>query len=156
MNIMKFIILSFVAVIVLNPSRGYSVSQDACAIWICLPGGFPSGCGGAYSEFKKRIEKGRDPLPRLSSCTTGPNGERIDGHYQLGYERFEPCDKGYVLREKRQGYRDNQGLCYQTQCAPQQYENNFRCKNYQAVIRPKPYFLRMWVDGQYLGQYFYQ
>ena len=82
--------------------KSYAASEAACAIWICLPGGFPQGCSAAYSEFKKRIKKGRDPLPRLSSCTTGPNGEKVDGHYQLGYERFEPCDEGYVLRERTQ------------------------------------------------------
>ncbi len=79
MKFLKLTILALLAVFVLNPSLGNSASQDACAIWICLPGGFPSECSGAYSEFKKRIKKGRDPLPRLSSCTTGPNGEKVDG-----------------------------------------------------------------------------
>ena len=139
-----------------NGKTALASSQDSCAIWICLPGGFPSGCGGAYSEFKKRIKKGRDPLPKLSSCTSGPNGEKIDGRYQLGYERFEPCNEGFVLREKRQVYRATQGLCYRTQCAPQQYQENYRCENYQALIRPKPHYVKMWVNGEYLGQYFYQ
>lgn len=153
---MKIFIMVFLAVFIISNGKiAQASSQDACAIWICLPGGFPSGCGGAYSEFKKRIKKGRDPLPKLSSCTTGPNGEKVDGHYQLGYERFEPCDEGYVLREKQQGYRNTQGLCYRTGCAPQQYQENDRCENYQALIRPKPHYVKMWVDGEYLGQYFY-
>jgi len=82
----------------------------------------------------------------------------IRDSYQLGYEKFEPCDDGYVLRERRQGYRAIQGLCYRNQCAPQQYQENYnyRCENYQAVIRPKPHYVKMWVDGEYLGQYFYQ
>ncbi len=154
---MKFFMMIVVAVLIIfNGKTALASSQDACAIWICLPGGFPSGCGGAYSEFKKRIKKGRDPLPKLSSCTTGPNGEKVDGYYQLGYERFEPCDEGYVLREKQQGYRATQGLCYRTQCAPGQYQENDRCENYQALIRPKPHYVKMWVNGEYLGQYFYQ
>ena len=156
---MRVFVLMVMTMLLFSPSKTATASsQDACAIWICLPGGFPSGCGGAYSEFKKRIKKGRDPLPKLSTCTTGPNGEKIDGHYQLGYERFEPCDDGYVLREKRQGYRSSQGLCYRTQCAPQLYQANSynRCENYQAVIRPKPQYVKMWVNGEYLGQYFYQ
>jgi hypothetical protein len=154
---MKFFMMIIMAMLIIsNGKMALASSQDACAIWICLPGGFPSGCGGAYSEFKKRIKKGRDPLPKLSSCTTGPNGEKVDGHYQLGYERFEPCDEGYVLREKQQGYRATQGLCYRTQCAPQQYQENYRCENYQALIRPKPHYVKMWVNGEYLGQYFYQ
>jgi hypothetical protein len=154
---MKFFMIIVMAVLIIsNGKTALASSQDSCAIWICLPGGFPSGCGGAYSEFKKRIKKGRDPLPKLSSCTSGPNGEKIDGRYQLGYERFEPCNEGFVLREKRQGYRATQGLCYRTQCAPQQYQENYRCENYQALIRPKPRYVKMWVNGEYLGQYFYQ
>ena len=154
---MKILLVMLMTGFVILPHKAaYASSQDACAIWICLPGGFPSGCGGAYSEFKKRIKKGRDPLPKLSSCTTGPNGEIIDGHHQLGYERFEPCDDGYVLRERRQGYRASQGICYRTQCAPQQFQENYRCEGYQAVIRPKPRYVKMWVNGEYLGQYFYQ
>ena len=156
---MRVFVLMVMTMLLFSSSKTATASsQDACAIWICLPGGFPSGCGGAYSEFKKRIKKGRDPLPKLSSCTTGPNGEKIDGHYQLGYERFEPCDEGFVLRERLQGYRASQGLCYRTQCAPQQYQENSynRCENYQAVIRPKPNYVKMWVNGEYLGQYFYQ
>ncbi len=156
MKFLKFITLALVALFVLNPSSGYSASQDACAIWICLPGGFPSGCSGAYSEFKKRIQKGRDPLPRLSSCTTGPNGEKVDGYYQLGYERFEPCDDGYVLRERSQGYRAIEGACYRQFCAPSQFQDNSSCQNYTAVLRPQPYYVKMWVNGDYLGQYFYQ
>jgi len=156
MNVIKFTILALLAVLFLNPSPGYSASQDACAIWICLPGGFPSGCSGAYSEFQKRIKKGRDPLPRLSSCTTGPNGEKVDGHYQLGYERFEPCDDGYVLRERSQGYRAVEGACYRQFCAPSQFKDNSSCQSYDAILRPKPHFVKMWVNGDYLGQYFYQ
>ena len=156
MKFLKLTMLALLAVFVLNPSPGYSASQDACAIWICLPGGFPSGCSGAYSEFKKRIKKGKDPLPRLSSCTTGPNGEKVDGHYQLGYERFEPCDDGYVLRERLQGYRAVEGVCYRQFCAPLQFQDNSSCHNYTAIIRPKPYYVKMWVNGDYLGQYFYQ
>lgn len=156
MKYTKMTLLALLTLCLLSPSPGYSASQDACAIWICLPGGFPSGCSGAYSEFKKRIKKGENPLPRLSSCTTGPNGETVDGHYQLGYERFEPCDEGYVLRERSQGYRAIEGACYRRFCAPSQFQENSSCQNYSAILRPKPYYVKMWVNGDYLGQYFYQ
>ena len=71
--------------------------------------------------------------------------------------RSEPCKDGFVLRERRQGYRATEAACYRTQCAPQQYQqNNFRCENYQATLIPKPHYVKMWVNGDYLGQYFYQ
>jgi len=154
-------ILGFLFVILLGAlptSNTRAASENACAIWICLPGGFPSGCGGAYGEFRHRIKKGRPPLPPLSSCTTGPNGERVDGRYQLGFERFEPCDDSYVLREGRiNGVGSIVGMCYLEVCAPA--SNNIRkeeCQHYDAVRREKPHYVKMWVDGDYLGQYFYQ
>ena len=154
---MRVITICISALLLFLPVKVQANSEDACAIWICLPGGFPQGCGGAYSEFKHRIKKGRSPLPELSSCTTGPNGEKVSGHYQLGYERYEPCKDGYTLVEKRQSYHSNQAACYRSNCAPNEYrENDYRCENYQATLRPKPNFVKMWVDGDYLGQYFYQ
>lgn len=52
----------------LTPSSAFAASQDECAIWICLPGGFPSGCGSAHSAMKDRLEDGKSPLPNFSSC----------------------------------------------------------------------------------------
>ncbi len=151
----KLILVLFSAVVFLGVVKtSYAASEDACAIWICLPGGFPQGCSGAYSEFKHRIKKGRPPLPELSSCTTGPDGEKVSGHYQLGYERYEPCEDGYVLRESR--IVSAEAKCYMKSCAPVNYtEHSFSCQNYPAVLREKPNFVKMWVDGEYLGQFFY-
>ena len=146
------------------PTPSQAASQNACAIWLCLPGGFPSGCSGAYKEFKHRIKKGRSPLPKLSSCTTGPNGERVDGKYELGFERYESCENGFVLREPENG-QNLIAQCFNETCAPQklgqsQYQpnrgyNQRRCESYDAIRRAKPQFVKMWVDGEYLGQYFY-
>lgn len=151
---MRFIPYIALAMVLIGSIQdSYAASEDACAIWICMPGGFPQGCSGAYSEFKHRVKKGRPPLPELSSCTTGPNGEKVSGHYQLGYEHYEPCKEGYVLRESRQ---INQAKCYVERCAPVKYrQDNYYCENYQAILRPKPNYVKMWVDGDYLGQYFY-
>lgn len=153
----KFIFTVFLFSVFVPIRPTMAESQDACAIWLCLPGGFPQGCSGAYSEFKRRIKKGWSPLPDLASCSTGPNGEKSHGRYEMGFERYFPCDEGFVLREKQ-----NDGAflaaCYKQACAPQNYTQNddFRCESYQAKLRPKPHFVKMWIDGQYLGQYFYQ
>lgn len=151
----RSVIITFVMTLMfLSPVKAKAASEDACAIWICLPGGFPQGCSGAYSEFKHRIKKGRPPMPELSSCTTGPNGERANGRYELGYERYELCKEGYVLRESQQ---INQAKCYVERCAPEKYsQDNYYCDNYQATLRPKPNYVKMWVDGEYLGQYYYR
>lgn len=54
-------------------TSGYSptvkaASEAECSIWLCLPTGFPSGCGEAKSAFKKRIKKLKPPLPDFLAC----------------------------------------------------------------------------------------
>lgn len=138
------------------PSRVYAASEADCAIWLCLPGGFPTGCEAAHSAFKQRIKKGRAPLPDLSSCTVGPNGQRSNGKYQLGYEYFEPCREGYTLEQSNtNGANITFGRCVLKKCR-YGWENQCLTKDsYAAVRRPKPSYVKMWVDGQYLGQFFY-
>ena len=138
-----------------------AASQDACAIWLCLPAGFPgSECSSAHSEFKHRIKKGKAPLPNLADCSSGPNGGYSTGNYTLGYEPFVPCKQGYTLKTVSRGYgRGNQtGICYANTCASRIFTpvlNDYRCTNYVATPRSKPSFVKMWVDGSYLGQFFY-
>lgn len=154
-------LLLFVAIAILisatAPQKAYAASEAECAIWLCLPGGFPTGCSAAHSAFKHRIEKGRSPLPDLSSCTTGPNGQTSNGRYQLGYEFFEPCREGYVLEQSGSGFYMTNGRCVLKECNNRfGWNNNCTTKDsYAAIRRPSPTYVKMWVDGQYLGQFFY-
>jgi hypothetical protein len=135
-------------------------SEAACAIWLCLPGGFPTGCAAAYSEFKHRLKKGKSPLPSLSSCTTGPNGNSSNGNYQMGVEYFFQCKEGFQYNKTPQGYSDD------IMCIPTNSQCNVRekyrrgekidCTVYQAKRREQTHYIKMWVDGKYLGQFFYQ
>ena len=135
-------------------------SEAACAIWLCLPGGFPTGCAAAYSEFKHRLKKGKSPLPSLSSCTTGPDGNSSNGNYQMGVEYFLPCKEGFQYSRIPQSYSD------EIMCVPTNSQCNLRekyrrdkavdCTAYQAERRNQTRFVKMWVDGKYLGQFFYQ
>ncbi len=45
-----------------------AASQDECAIWVCLPTGFTTGCSGPKQAFKKRIRNAKSPLPNFASC----------------------------------------------------------------------------------------
>jgi len=135
-------------------------TEAACAIWLCLPGGFSTGCAPAYSEFKQRIKKGKSPLPNLSSCTTGPDGKSSNGSYQMGVEYFLSCRQGFKYNKIPQSYSD------EIMCVPTNPKCNIRekyrggdkidCTSYQAERRSLTRFVKMWVDGQYLGQFFYQ
>ncbi|KOE79463.1 conjugal transfer protein [Vibrio alginolyticus] len=75
----------------------YAASDADCSIWLCLPTGFPSGCGEAKNAFTDRIKHFKSPLPNFSSCllTGSPQGSTMtyqenvaakmpDGHYLDG------------------------------------------------------------------------
>jgi hypothetical protein len=47
----------------------YAASQAACGIWLCLPMGFPAGCGAEKAAFLHRMEHFKSPLPSFSSCS---------------------------------------------------------------------------------------
>jgi len=135
-------------------------SEAACSIWLCLPGGFPTGCSGAYSEFKHRIKKGRPPLPSLSSCVVGPNGGSSNGNYQMGVEYFLPCKEGFQFNRVPQNFYD-EAMCLpvDSQCnVREKYRRDKKidCTPYSAQRRSQTRFIKMWVDGKYLGQFFYQ
>ncbi len=70
-----------------------SASDADCAIWLCLPAGFPgSACGPARAAFRDRIRHLRPPLPDLASCmVSAPDGsgsERMG--YNMGYASYIP------------------------------------------------------------------
>ncbi len=157
----KFVLFAIVTILIASvmgapPAR--AASEAECAIWLCLPGGFPSGCSAAHSAFKKRIKKGKPPLPDLSSCTTGPDGKGTSGNYQMGYEMFEACKEGYVLKQNNNGYMST-GTCEKTQCQHSPYGfgnwNNNVCDRYTAIRRSQPNYVKMWVEGKYIGQFWY-
>lgn len=135
-------------------------SEASCAIWLCLPGGFPTGCAAAYSEFKHRIKKGKSPLPSLSSCTTGPDGKSSNGKYELGIEYFMPCKEGFAIDENILN-SSNRGICKPTnslcsRSAKYRGGKKLDCTSYETPRRINPRYVRMWVNGLYLGQFFYQ
>lgn len=56
------------ATFIIYPAPVFAASQDECAIWLCAPGGFPSGCEAAKKAMKHRLRKGKSPLPAFSAC----------------------------------------------------------------------------------------
>lgn len=157
MNRLFLSLIIIMSVGLISVEQSHAESEADCAIWLCLPAGFPSGCSAAYGAFRDRIKHGRHPLPALSSCSTGPNGETASGNYQLGRELFETCQTGYILREGFQ-FGSQQGRCYLDRCAPEKYSSNDNryCQSYDAIRRTKPSYVKMWVNSDYLGQFWYE
>lgn len=73
-----------------------AASQDECAIWLCLPGGFPSGCSSAASAMRDRLRDFKPPLPSFSSCAVSgnvhiPGGGSVQGSqmtHEYGYATY--------------------------------------------------------------------
>ncbi|EHR5466012.1 conjugal transfer protein TraL [Vibrio parahaemolyticus] len=64
----KLFMAAITAAFLLPVQPAFAASDDECAIWLCLPTGFPSGCSGAKKAFVKRIKKFKPPLPSFTSC----------------------------------------------------------------------------------------
>ena len=77
---MKYIVFLICPFLLIPASPSMAASQDECAIWLCLPSGFPAGCSAAKSAFKKRILKRKPPLPSFSSCAV--NADNMS--YKIG------------------------------------------------------------------------
>lgn len=137
----------------------YAASQDECAIWLCLPGGFPQGCSAAHNAMIKRIKKRKPPLPSFGSCSEGGSG-----NYKLGVEYFEPCKDGFDFVKVESNSNKLKGICINNHPKCEAVRNGnagyvppeLDCTTYNAVLRPKPNFIEMWVSGDYLGKFFYQ
>ncbi|WP_298642587.1 hypothetical protein [uncultured Cardiobacterium sp.] len=60
--------------------------SDDCAIWLCLPAGFPDGCEGAKKAFKKRMRRGRAPMPPFEQCAVGDDGQPMQNNDKFTYK----------------------------------------------------------------------
>ncbi|WP_229625233.1 conjugal transfer protein TraL [Vibrio parahaemolyticus] len=141
----------------LAPTPAQAASQDECAIWICLPGGFPSGCGAAKSALKKRIKKFKPPLPAFSSCmvSSGSNSSQMSYNHNFAALIAEQriC--------KRWGGRDDNRCVGGWEVIPQHYQKGTRCRrdrdgyrSPRGCIATKRY-VDVYVDGQAAGPTYY-
>lgn len=64
--------LSLLITYTIAQTPAIAASSDECAVWLCLPTGFPEGCGAAKRAMLKRVKNFKSPLPDFSSCTVNP------------------------------------------------------------------------------------
>ena len=100
-----------------------AASEDECAIWLCLPGGFPSGCGGAKSAMLKRVKKGKSPLPDFVSCAvkgdSGGSSMTYDYNYAAAIQEQRVC--------KRYTGNHNNSRCVEWETVPAHYQKGKVC-----------------------------
>ncbi|MBC24697.1 MAG: hypothetical protein CMJ32_12390 [Phycisphaerae bacterium] len=74
--------LAVVALAVASPQAAKAQDYDMdCKLLLCLPGGFPDGCGDAYDHMIDRIRDGKSPI---GTCAMAGGGEYDD--YEIDYD----------------------------------------------------------------------
>lgn len=128
-----------------------AASENECAIWLCLPGGFPSGCGAAHSAMIDRVKDFKPPLPSFSSCAVNPLAGSA-GHIQSqhGIAAFVPTQSICVDRE-----------CLEWQTVQAHYIKGTAChKSENGRATPNGctltyYWAEVFIDGQLAGPTYY-
>lgn len=135
-----------------------AASQDECAIWLCLPGGFPGGCGAAYSAMVNRVKNWKSPLPDFGECAVNPpQGSGSHMTYSMTPAAFVP---EHQECSQWSSWGDNdQCVAYQT--IPAHYVEGTTCQmdNDGGGVNP-PYCtqtvqqIKVFVDGKQAGTTF--
>jgi hypothetical protein len=139
----------------------YASSEDECAIWICIPGGFPSGCGSAKSAMKDRIKDRKSPLPSFSSCAVNPpsgSGSHMSSKY--GYAArigaHTVCEEWGT-----RGRGDDERYCIESRSVAAHYRKGVRCRtNKDGGPIPKHctgtfHWAEVFVEGELTGPTYY-
>lgn len=80
-----------------SPEAAIAASEAECAIWICLPGGFPGGCEAAHSAMISRVKSLRPPLPPFEACSVEASSDGMT--FKWGMAAYVPkrrvCARSY-------------------------------------------------------------
>ena len=91
-----------------------------CKVILCIAGGFPSGCGDAYSYMIKRITRSPKPLPPFGFCamSDGSEYQAHDVAYRYlhrgpdAYDCAEDLKLYYRRDDEDHGYGREIAFCY--------------------------------------------
>lgn len=140
-----------------TPSSSYAASQDECAIWICLPGGFPSGCSAAHKAMIKRIKDFKSPLPSFSSCAIS-GGSKMSHDYNVAALIAEHRVCTETVWE---GGRDGSERCVKWKTIPSHYVKGVRCRVDRDGDRHPRHcigtyrYVDVFIDGKPAGDTYY-
>ncbi|HFQ5361944.1 TPA: conjugal transfer protein TraL [Vibrio vulnificus] len=146
-------------VYLLTPNSAYAVSDDECAIWMCLPTGFTTGCSGAKKAFKKRVKRFKPPLPSFSSCLRGP-GEEGEDQYTADYGVVAYIPPRKVCTHYYSNTREER-ICSTWTVLPEQYLKHQSCRRDRDGERYPQYctttlrFTEVYRNGLLFGQTHY-
>ena len=153
----SFIRITAIAALAVLAGSAYAESQDECAIWLCLPGGFPSGCGAAHSAMISRVRDRKPPLPDFSSCAVNPpEGSGSHMTFADGVAAFIPTHDEC----QQWSYWGDRDECVRWVTIPARYQKGISCQIDDGVSTP-PFCTatKRWVevyrDGTLAGPTYY-
>lgn len=174
---MKKILSIFIAAMTLLfaiPGTASATSEDECSIWLCLPGGFPSGCGAAHSAMMSRIKDDKDPLPDFDSCAENPPvGSGSHMTYEMGVAAYVPTHQECTQWGSQWNGGHQEQVCVKTKTIAARYvegmscqiscsNNNGTCSNYgPPESNNPPYctasfrYVKVFVEGGQVGTTYY-
>lgn len=138
--------------------QGSGINEDECAIWLCLPGGFPEGCDKAYSAMIKRLEEGKSSLPNFASCTVDGNDHGLSYTQGRAY-KIEPhqiCRKsepvsGTVMLGPG-GQRKYQVRCTKWEDVEGGWKDTNACGQAGMFCTKQATLTRMFQDGKLISE----
>ncbi|EMC9392301.1 conjugal transfer protein TraL [Vibrio parahaemolyticus] len=159
----KLSMVALAATFLLPAQPTYAASDDECAIWLCLPTGFPSGCSDAKKAFVKRIKKFEPPLPNFMSCLFSgdvPSGtpSGSDMNSKNGIAAYIPPRKECVEWRNGKDWRE----CIRTEVVPSRIVKDKSCQrnNKEGTQTPRHCshtinYVVTYMDGQQYGDTYY-
>ncbi len=119
----------------ISPAR--AASQDECSIWLCLPGGFPSGCEGARNAMVNRVKHHQSPLPDWSECSTTEDQALPESQlaYSEGFAAYVPPHRICERVESRSSGSCGSGRNGGGSCQSWQV-----CTQWSATVYPEAHF----------------
>ncbi len=129
-----------------------AINEADCAIWLCLPQGFPGAdCKPPLREYIRRItsKPPKPPLPSMGSCVVGLNSgssQSLNGfYYTEGREEYYPCKSGYTFRPATGGKDGTPATCSKSR---QNNKGDTITESYNAIKREHPEYVIVYVDGK--------
>ncbi len=156
------VLSALIAFPLLSPSQAFAASDDECAIWMCLPTGFITGCSGAKKAFLKRIKHFKPPLPSFASCMVqSPASMPSQDTYTSDYGTAAYIPPLRQCTRKENTFKDTYE-CVEWETIPEQYIKNRRCHidNKNGIHTPrhctKTYrYTEVYRNGQLFGETHY-